>query len=112
MYPEITLRGLSELIPALAQYHNDLPKPVTDGGYYTKTPENRPIICPGPISGYYLIGALSGFGLMASCAAGELIASHLTGDILPGYAESFLLSRYDDEKYLQKFDESKYRGQL
>lgn len=112
MYPETVLRGLSKLIPDLAKYRDNLPKPILDGGYYTKAPDNRPIIGPGPIPGYYLIGALSGFGLMSSCAAGELLAAHISGVSPPEYAKAFHLSRFNDEEYLAKFDGSIVDGQL
>jgi glycine/D-amino acid oxidase-like deaminating enzyme len=98
-YPEIALRGLSVMIPGLEAYAGHLPKLVADGGYYTKTKENRPLIGPLPVAGAYLIGALSGFGVMAGCAAGELLAGHLTGSALPSYASAFLLERYQDPEY-------------
>jgi glycine/D-amino acid oxidase-like deaminating enzyme len=98
-YYEIALRGLSVMIPGLAAYAGHLPKPVLDGGYYTKTRENRPLIGPMPVEGSYVIGALSGFGLMASCASGELLANHVTGSTLPCYAPAFSLDRYQDPEY-------------
>jgi glycine/D-amino acid oxidase-like deaminating enzyme len=99
-YPEIALRGLSTMLPALEAYFEKPPRPILDGGYYTKTLENRPLIGPLPIKGAFIIGALSGYGLMASQAAGELIAAHVTQRQLPEYAPSFELSRYQDSKYL------------
>jgi glycine/D-amino acid oxidase-like deaminating enzyme len=111
-YFEVVLRGLSRMIPGLTAYFDRLPRPVVDGGYYTKTEENRPLIGPLPVEGAYLIGALSGFGIMAACAAGELLAAHVTGSELPSYAPWFLLERYDDPTYqalLQTWDAS---GQL
>jgi sarcosine oxidase, subunit beta len=98
-YPEIALRGLSVMIPGLEAYAGHLPKTVLDGGYYTKTRENRPLIGPMPVEGSYVIGALSGFGLMAACASGELLANHVTGSALPSYAASFRLDRYRDLEY-------------
>jgi glycine/D-amino acid oxidase-like deaminating enzyme len=76
-------------------------KPRVDGGYYCKTRENRPLICPLPVRGAYLFGAVSGFGIMAAMAGGELLAAHLAGANLPDYARDFLLSRYQDPKYQQ-----------
>lgn len=108
-YPEVALRGLAVMIPGLEAYAGRLPRPVLDGGYYTKTRENRPLIGPLPVEGAYLIGALSGFGLMAACAAGELLAGHLTGGALPHYAPAFALGRYQDPEYqrlLQTWDSS------
>ncbi len=98
-YPEIALRGMSVMIPGLRRYLEKAPKPWIDGGYYLKTQENRPLICPLPVAGTYLMGALSGFGVMAACAAGELLAAHVTGSQLPGYAPAFHLSRYQDPAY-------------
>ena len=97
--PDIALRGLSTMLPAMKTYFEVMPKTVVDGGYYTKTRENRPLIGPMPTAGSYLVGALSGFGLMAGCAAGELLAKHVTGSSLPSYARAFLLERYADPGY-------------
>lgn len=65
-YPEIALRGLVAMIPKMRIYLDRIPKPSVDGGYYTKTRENRPLIGPLPVEGAYVIGALSGFGIMAA----------------------------------------------
>ena len=100
-YPEIALRGLAVMIPGLEAYFSHMPKPVLDGGYYTKTRENRPLIGPLPVEGAYGIGAFSGFGVMAASAAGELLAAHLTGSGLPDYAPAFELARYQDPSYQQ-----------
>ncbi len=98
-FPEIVLRGLSTMIPGLAGYLEAMPRPVVDGGYYTKTRENRPLIGPLGVPGAYIIGALSGYGLMAAPAAGELLAAHVTGAALPDYAAAFVPARYDDPAY-------------
>ena len=104
-YPEIVLRGLARMIPALSVYFGKMSKPAVDGGYYCKTRENRPLIGPLPVKGAYVIGALSGFGIMACMAAGELLAAHVASAELPEYASQFLLSRYQDPDY-QKLVES------
>jgi sarcosine oxidase, subunit beta len=98
-YPEIALRGLSVMIPGLQAYAGHLPKPFLDGGYYTKTQENRLLVGPLAVEGAYVIGALSGYGLMAACASGELLAAHLTRGALPDYAPAFGLERYQDPEY-------------
>ncbi|MCG8347016.1 MAG: FAD-binding oxidoreductase [Chloroflexales bacterium] len=103
-YPEIALRGLAVMIPGLQAYFDHIPAPVIDGGYYTKTRENRPLIGPLPVKGAYVIGALSGFGLMAACAAGELLAAYIAGGALPPYAPAFALNRYDDPAYRALLD--------
>lgn len=111
-YPEIVLRGLATMIPGLATYFERAPRPVVDGGYYTKTQENRPLIGPLPVEGAYVIGALSGFGLMAACAAGELLAAHVTGSDLPHYAPAFTLERYEDPAYQKLLQDWGDSGQL
>jgi glycine/D-amino acid oxidase-like deaminating enzyme len=111
-YAEIALRGMTRLVPALAPYLDRLPTPFVDGGYYTKTRENRPLACPLPVAGAFLHGALSGFGLMASSATAELLARHITGDALPDYAPAFDLRRYDDPAYLRSLERWGDGGQL
>jgi glycine/D-amino acid oxidase-like deaminating enzyme len=111
-YPEVTIRGLSTMLPAMRNYFDHLPRPIVDGGYYTKTEENRPLACPLPVDGSYLIGALSGFGVMASPAAGELLAAHLTGGDLPSYQGWFRLERYDDPNYRALLQDWGSTGQL
>lgn len=111
-YSEMVLRGLSTMIPGMKAYLDRLPQPIVDGGYYTKTRENRPLIGRLLVEGAYVIGALSGFGVMAACAAGELLADCLTGSTLPHYAPAFSLERYEDityQKLLESWGES---GQL
>ncbi len=111
-YPEIVLRGLSRMLPALEGYFGRLPKPYVDGGYYTKTRENRPLVGPLPKTGAWIIGALSGYGLMASPACGELLAAHITRSELPRHAEWFLLSRYEDPEYRDLLENWGRSGQL
>lgn len=110
--PEITLRGMSVLVPGLAAYLDPMPKPFVDGGYYTKTPENRPLIGPLAVPGAYVCSAFSGFGIMASCAAGELLARHVTGAPLPSYAAAFNPNRYDDPAYRRLLETWDASGQL
>jgi glycine/D-amino acid oxidase-like deaminating enzyme len=111
-YAELALRGMAVMIPGLAQYFDRAPKPYIDGGYYTKTRENRPLIGPLPVDGAYIVGALSGYGLMAACAAGELLAAHMTGSALPHYAPAFALSRYADPAYQALLEDWPDTGQL
>jgi glycine/D-amino acid oxidase-like deaminating enzyme len=111
-FPDVVLRGLATMIPGLKTYFDRPPKPVLDGGYYTKTRENRPLIGPLPVPGAYVIGAFSGFGLMAAPAAGELLAAHITGSALPAYAPSFMLERYTDPGYQKLLENWGSTGQL
>ena len=100
------------MIPGLKAYLERLPKPVVDGGYYTKTHENRPLIGKLPVEGAYVIGGLSGFGVMAGCGAGELLAAHLTGSALPHYAPAFILERYENPDYQKLLETWGESGQL
>ena len=111
-FPDVVLRGLSTMIPGLRAYFDRPPKPVVDGGYYTKTKENRLLVSPLPVRGAHVIGAFSGYGLMAAPAAGELLAAHITGSELPPYARWFSLERYDDPKYQRLLENWGNTGQL
>ncbi len=101
-YAEVSMRGMSRLIPGLHGYIHRMPPATVDGGYYTRAPDNLPLIGPTPVSGYFLMAAFSGFGVMAAPGAGELLARTLLGEELPGYARSFLLARFDDPVYQEK----------
>lgn len=109
---ELALRGLSAMLPGLGAYLDRLPQTYLDGGYYTRTRENRPLIGPLPVAGAHIVGGLSGFGLMAACAAGELLAAHLLGLPLPAYAPAFALARYDDPAYVARLASWGDVGQL
>lgn len=111
-FPELVLRGLTTMLPGLTSYIGRAPRPVVDGGYYTKTKENRPLIGPLPAPGAYVIGALSGYGLMAAPAAAELLAQHITGRSLPHYAPAFSLTRYADPEYQKLLENWGSTGQL
>jgi len=118
LHVPVVLRGVARAAPAFADYLERGRRPYVDGGYYTKTRENRPLIGPlaDPASGVevegaWMICALSGFGIMMSPAAGELLAAHVTGAALPEGHESFLLSRYRDPSYLASL-ETADAGQL
>ncbi len=112
LYTEVVMKGMATMVPGLAAYLQRLPQSVVDGGYYTKTRENRPLIGPLPVEGAYLVGALSGFGVMAAAAAGELAVLHITGSDLPDYAPAFELSRYDDPSYLAEVEQATETGQI
>ncbi len=112
VYPEAVIRGLTRMIPGLAEYHHGLPHSVVDGGYYTKTRENRPLIGPGVTPGMFMVVALSGYGVMAACAAGELVARHVGGDPLPDHAPAFTLARYDDPAYVRMMESQSDAGQI
>jgi glycine/D-amino acid oxidase-like deaminating enzyme len=112
MYTDVVLRGLATMIPGLSTYFDASARPHVDGGYYTKTRENRPLIGPMPLPGSYVLGALSGYGVMAACGAAELVAAHLTGSKLPEYAPAFALERYEDVEYQLMLQNWPDTGQL
>jgi glycine/D-amino acid oxidase-like deaminating enzyme len=111
-YPEVALRGLATMLPRMKEYFGRMPRPQLDGGYYTKTRENRPLMGPMGVDGAYVIGALSGYGIMSACGAGELLAAHVAGTGLPSYAPAFQLSRYTDSEYTKQLDHWSESGQL
>jgi sarcosine oxidase, subunit beta len=111
-YPEIALRGLAAMLPRMKEYFGRMPRPQLDGGFYTKTRENRPLVGSMGLEGAYVVGAVSGYGIMSACAVGELLAAHVTGDELPDYAPAFALSRYDDPEYQKELENWGNSGQL
>lgn len=111
-YPEVVMRGMVRLAPGLEQYLARLPHTSVDGGYYTKTEENRPLIGPLAVVGAYVNAALSGYGLMAAPAAGELLAAHIVGGTQPSYAASFQLDRYANPAYQAQLAQWGSTGQL
>ncbi len=104
-FVDLVLRGASTFIPGLAQYIDNVTKPVPNyGGYYTKTKENLPLVGPLAVPGAYVAGAFSGYGTMTCCAGGELIAAWVAGATLPSYGKHFSLARYDDPAYVAALD--------
>ncbi len=111
-YPEIALRGLAAMLPRMKEYFARMPRPQLDGGFYTKTHENLPLVGPTNVDGSYVTGAVSGYGIMSACGVGELLAQHVTGKELSEYAPVFELSRYDDPEYKKKLENRDDSGQL
>ncbi|HEY2992292.1 MAG TPA: FAD-dependent oxidoreductase [Methylomirabilota bacterium] len=109
---EIVIRGMSRMVPRLTGYLSRLPRAVVDGGYYTRTRENRFLAGPLPVEGAFILGALSGYGLMSSNGAADLLADHVTGRALPRYAPAFRLERYDDPVYCKLLERWGDDGQL
>jgi len=106
LYPELVLRGLSQMVPGLEDYLEKIPpSTMVDGGYYSKVPDNMPVIGPAtaePSSRFYSCAGISGYGVMASNAAGELAAMHVAGVELPEYAPAFLPARWSDADYVDE----------
>jgi glycine/D-amino acid oxidase-like deaminating enzyme len=111
-YPEIALRGLAAMLPRMKEYFARMPRPQVDGGFYTKTRENRPLVGPMCVDGAYVIGAVSGYGIMSACGVGHLLTAYVTGAQLPSYAPAFALARYDDPEYQKKLANWGNSGQL
>ena len=111
-YPEVALRGLAAMLPRMKEYFGRMPRPQLDGGYYTKTPENRPLVGPMGVDGAFVIGAVSGYGIMSACGVGDLLAAHVTGSKLPSYASVFELSRYENPEYVKQIENWGENGQL
>lgn len=112
VYAEVVMRGMVALAPALAPYVERLPHMYVDGGYYTKTEENRPLVGPTSVRGAFVNCAFSGYGLMAAPAAGELLAAHILGHPLPEHAAAFTLDRYDRAGYQAQLAAWGSTGQL
>jgi glycine/D-amino acid oxidase-like deaminating enzyme len=112
-FPNITLRGASRFIPALAPYVDEPPTPIIQfSGYYTRTPENLPLIGPLELPGLFTVSALSGYGTMAACSAGELCADWMVGRELPEYARYFHPDRYRDAELMAEINQIGSDGQL
>lgn len=111
-YAEVALRGLAAMLPRMKEYFSRMPRPQLDGGYYTRTRENRPLVGPMGVDGAYVTGAVSGYGIMSACGVGHLLAAHVTGAELPSYAPAFALSRYDDPEYQKRLENWEDKGQL
>jgi glycine/D-amino acid oxidase-like deaminating enzyme len=114
LFAELLIRGLSTMVPKLAECYlaDDGSMQATvsvDGGYYTKTPDNLPLIgaVPGAPAGSFVCAGLSGYGVMASNAAGELLAAHVLGGAgaaeppLPSYAATFRPERWLESDYIE-----------
>jgi len=101
LHVQVVVRGIATLLPEFARYVESGRRPYVDGGYYTKTRENRPLVGPvGPQGSFQIVG-LSGFGIMAAPAAGELLATDLVGASPPDWSPAFRLERYSDPAYLR-----------
>ncbi len=112
-FPEIVVRGARRFIPALDAYVDELPAPVHQfAGYYSRTPENLPLIGPLGMDGVFTVSALSGYGTMAACAAGELCAASMTGGALADYADYFSPARYQNHEIMAEVERVGSDGQL
>ncbi len=112
-FPEIVLRGASNLNPKLKHYVENMPSNIVHyGGYYTMTEENWPLIGKLDNKSAYIVGALSGFGSMMACAAGELCADHIFGTELPEYAADLSFERYKNTELMRELTTTENKGLL
>jgi len=112
LYPEVMLRGLTTMIPGFEAYLVHLPASFVDGGYYTRVPDNMPLVGPWGPDGVVIASAVSGYGIMASAAVGELAAAHVLGRPLPDHAGPFLPSRFTDARYVASLAALADTGQI
>jgi glycine/D-amino acid oxidase-like deaminating enzyme len=103
-YPTVVLRGMQALLPGFSAYEIRLPSLSMDGGYYTKTKENRPLVGPLHVEGAWIIAALSGFGIMASAGCGDILGASIAEAEAPDFTPRFSLARYEDPDYVSLID--------
>ena len=110
----MVLRTLRRFVPGFEVYLEERRgRRFVDGGYYTKTAENRILCGATPLAGFHLLCGLSGYGIMASAAGAELLGAHLEGGALPAYAAELALARYDDPAYRARLARGEFAsGQL
>ena len=88
-FPALVLRAATELIPALEPYVLAVKPVAHEAGYYTRTPDDLPLIGPSGCEGGWVVGGFAGYGAMVACAAGEIAAAWIAGASRPVYGESF-----------------------
>jgi len=89
MYPQLCVAGLQVMVPGLSHYEGRLSRDTSvDGGYYTVTPDGRPLVDRHGAGNAFVCGGMGTYGLMGAPAAGELAALHVLGGNLPEYAHA------------------------
>jgi D-arginine dehydrogenase len=112
-FPEVVLRAVSRMLPALKCYLGTLPRERSHyGGFYPMTAENWPLIGATRTPGAFVVGALSGYGTMSACAAGDLLARGVAGADLPSFARPLSLARYEDDALMSALCNTASRGLL
>ena len=104
------MRGVARMVPAFAPYLERMRRPFVDGGYYTKMPDNMPVLGPTEVPGLHLLAALSGYGIMASQGAAEVVADALLYATTRPFATAFLQARFADARYLERLREQAAAG--
>jgi D-arginine dehydrogenase len=112
-FPEVVLRAVSRMLPALRCYLGTLPRErIHYGGFYPMTAENWPLIGPMRTPGVFVAAALSGYGTMSACATGDILANCVAGAELPSFAKSLSLARYSDQVLMSALRSTESRGLL
>lgn len=112
-FPEIVVRGASQLHPSLKQYFDNFPTRCAHyGGYYSMTKENWPLVGPLQVDGAYVAGALSGFGSMSACAVGAISAATMTESERPEFADDLSLTRYTNSSLMAELSSAESSGLL
>jgi glycine/D-amino acid oxidase-like deaminating enzyme len=93
---------MARMVPGFAVYLERMRRPFVDGGYYTKAPDNMPLLGPTEVPGLYLLAALSGYGIMASQGAAEAVADALLGAKPRDWAAHFSPARFADAAYRER----------
>ncbi len=89
-FPSRVLEAAARLVPALESYLPDNPKVLAhDVGYYTKTPDELPLIGAVGPTGSWVVGGLAGFGAMVACGAAEIVGGLITGSSPPAWSVAF-----------------------
>jgi glycine/D-amino acid oxidase-like deaminating enzyme len=101
---EVVVKGVARMVPAFAVYLERMRRPFVDGGYYTKAPDNRPLVGPTELPGLYLLAALSGYGIMAAMGAAELLGSYLVDGVAPDWAHDVAPERFADAAYRRRLE--------
>jgi glycine/D-amino acid oxidase-like deaminating enzyme len=100
-FPGLVLRAAAQLLPGLQPYLAQSTAPAAhEAGYYTRTPDDLPLIGPLGHDGAWVVGGLAGYGAMVACAAGEIAASWIAGAAKPVGAAHFDPIRFRDLDYL------------
>ena len=111
LYIEMAMRAMANVVPDLARLIGGLgPKDVhVDGGYYTYTSDDLPLVGPvEDLPGYHLASGVAGFGLLAAMGVGEAVCMGITGstnDSAPAEYSALKPLRMCDPTYLQKIQE-------
>src|SRR5205085_7231551 len=96
---EVVVRGVARMVPGFAVYLQRMRRPFVDGGYYTKVPDNQPLLGPTAIPGVHLLAALSGYGIMAAMGAAELLAAYVADGAVPPWLGSTLAADLAPERF-------------